>query len=152
LHTLRIDARNPDEDELDTDGWCVNASDIIWRLPACLPALDSLSLVHVLEDCMDAVSALARLMPGLTQLSVGGKAFNDGAASFVAKLTSLRELNWVDSDITFDGLQALTALTNLNWLLADNCPGLSDPVRNVAGARRSRAVHVGRGAWTDWAH
>jgi hypothetical protein len=154
LQTLRIDARHPDEDEFDEDAWCVDASDILWRLAPCLPALDSLSLVHVVEDYIDAVSAIERLMPGLTQLSVGGKAFDDEAASFVAKLTSLRELDWVDSDITSDGLQALTALTNLNWLIVDNCPGLSDPVRNLAGregVELSTSEEVrGRTGRVDW--
>ena len=62
----------------------------------------------------------------------------------------------MDSDITSDGLQALTALTNLNWLLADNCPGLSDPVRNIAGGagvELSTSEEVrGRTGHIDWAH
>lgn len=90
----------------------MDASDVT-RLSRCLPALDSLSLVHVVKD-WNTAAAFTQLMPGLTHLAIGGPEVKDSSAQMVAKLTSLDELDWTYSDITPSGLQQLTALTNLD--------------------------------------
>lgn len=73
--------------------------DDVTRLSRCLPALDSLSLVHVVKD-WNTAAAFTQLMPGLTHLAIGGPEVKDSSAQMVAKLTSLDELDWTYSDIT----------------------------------------------------
>lgn len=115
--TLRLEVDLENGDYFDDDEWCVDALGIS-RLASCLPALDFLSLTNVVKD-VDTVAALTQLMPGLTQLFVGGEVFDDNAAGFVAGLTSLQELDWSNSELTSVGLRALTALTNLDMLLVE---------------------------------
>jgi hypothetical protein len=124
LQALRIERHTNDDDSCDDDeeeDWCVDAADISC-LSRCLPALGSLSLNSVTKD-LDTVAALTQLMPGLAKLSVGGDVFKDEAAGLVAKLTSLRALDWGPSQITSVGLQALTALAHLDMLLQVACRG-----------------------------
>jgi hypothetical protein len=122
--TLRLEVDAENGDYFDDDEWCVDALGIS-RLASCLPALDFLSLTNVVKD-VDTVAALTQLMPGLTQLFVAGIVFDNNAAGFVAGLTSLRELDWSNSELTSVGLQALTALTNLDMLLVEYWPELNE--------------------------
>lgn len=88
--------------------------------------------VYVVKDC-DTVAAFTQLMPTLTHLSVGGRAFDNTAARLVAQLTTLQALEWSYSMITSSALRRLTSLTNLDSLeIRDsplvgvtNCTGLS---------------------------
>lgn len=128
LQTLHIESNMQDEDSPEDD-WCVDASDI-GCLSRCLPALGFLSLNNMTKD-LHTVDELIQLMPGLTKLSVGGDVFKDEAAGLVAKLTSLRALDWGASEMTSVGVQALTALTHLDMLLVMDCPNLSCDVPNI---------------------
>jgi hypothetical protein len=112
-----------DAEFLVQQDWRVDASDVK-HLSRCLPALDSLSLVHVIKS-WNTVAAFTQLMPGLTHLAIGGAEVKDGSARLVAQLTSLVELDWTHSNITPVGLQQLTALTKLDMLIVAECPRLS---------------------------
>jgi hypothetical protein len=96
-------------------------------MAACLPALDTLSLLHVVRDHA-TVAQLTQLLPRLTSLRVAGTAFDDGAAPLVALLTSLVELTWIDSSLTPLGLQRLTALTRLTSLAVFDAIDIDEPV------------------------
>jgi hypothetical protein len=120
LQTLRLEVERIKPDGFYSD-WCVDASDIS-RLASALPALNRLSLCHVLKDTPEAgaVVELAQTMTGIKQLWVAGDAFDDRATGFVAQMTQLADMGWHESDMTSVGLQKLTALTNLGSLIMHN--------------------------------
>jgi hypothetical protein len=126
MQTLRLEVFGPDIYG-DAEDWCVDASDIA-RLASCLPALDSLSLLHIGKDTVysGTAAALMQLMPALTHLSVAGCAFDDYAAWAVARLTSLVELEWTHSAIKPSGLRTLSALTGLDMLVVSECPNVKE--------------------------
>lgn len=109
--------------------WCIEAMDMA-VIANTLPALANLSLLRVVRDS-GVVSGLAAL-PHLTQLCIGGDAFDDTAAAVVAKVTTLRDLQLISAPVTTAGLQELTALRGLTLLLLEDLPDVGKglfPVR-----------------------
>lgn len=132
--------------------WCVDVPDVS-RVAACLPALNTLSLLHVARDHA-TVAQLTQLLSGLMSLSVAGTAFDDGAAPHVTLLTSLVELKWCDSKSTFRGLQRLTALTRLTLIVFDSIdadePVLSEGLCWLELVSSKEVGGVGGGPSAPW--
>lgn len=123
---------------------CVDTRDIK-RMANCLPALEELSLIGVVQG-HGAVAALTHLVPRLKRLRVSGDGFDDRGAALVAKLTSLDTLEWTNTNVSSHGLLKLTTLTGLKNLAVRDCPMLGPAMRieNVPNAGM-----MGRSPWED---
>jgi hypothetical protein len=94
----------------------MSAKELKALLHAC-PALNTLHVCNPLQTGSDASSLVLRLPARVTDLSVGGPAFDDDAAEMISRHRQLQRLCWqVSPDLTDAGLQQLTALRSLQHL------------------------------------
>lgn len=103
------------------------------RIFRCLPNLEELGVTcSIRPDCHYTVlTTLLDLPRSCSSLDVGGDAFGNGAAAVVAQITELTNIRWSSSNTLTDaGLECLTALTNLQRLTVQSCPGISEEVAN----------------------
>jgi hypothetical protein len=126
------------EDEL----WCVDTADISSITRGC-PALNELGLNCVVHGGTD-VSCMLPLHAQLKVLEVGGVAFDDAAAGVVAQLTNLSSLSWWQSPgLTDAGLFQLTSLRRLSSFNLQDCPSVSQGMRNKGKLLHSLGLNYG---------
>jgi hypothetical protein len=105
-------------DGVPPDDWCMDVEDLSSVLSAC-KQLQSIDITSSLNPkAADHVSVLLQLPPSCKSLQVGGEAFTDAAAPFIAQLTQLKYLEWTWSPkLTDAGLEQLESLHLLRELL-----------------------------------
>lgn len=114
-------------DNLPEDCCCVANEDLDSIFSGCT-ALHTLNIREALEPGSFQIKnpALLRLPKSCVELEVGGLAFDDTAADWMAQLTQLTSLTWWPApDLSDVGVQCLTKLP-LRKLDILFCSGLSD--------------------------
>jgi hypothetical protein len=114
---------------------------------AACPSLVSLSIRNALAP--GDLTPLLQLPTSVVTIDVGGEAFDDAAAAVVGQLTQLRNLSWEGSVyVTGMGLQELTALQGLEWLMVLSTPGVfADGLADGAGCAHGDPERVHVFAW-----
>jgi hypothetical protein len=124
------------------EDWCMDADDMGRVFSAC-KALQDLDITSSSDPkASKHMSVLLQLPPSCTSLQIGGEAFTNAAAPFMAQLTQLEylELTW-SKGLTDSGLEQLESLDQLRDLLVQGS-GVSDKVTSV-GTMGPGAVALG---------